>query len=475
MEDPWRTLSCADRPWSLWIIVSESAWVPLRLDVVNDDVSKPNISSPFKCILSELKYSVSMFIRSSRASNRSRQIVPSSGHIQPSPSRIQPLSAHISTSSSHSPPLQSHILPNKPHILPFIRHIRPIHSKAPIMSSVVNAVKSTIAENTGGPSHSLAPKKHQFSLDEVPDLSGKVAVVTGGSEGIGYACTHTLLSRNVAHLHILSVSQEVVDGALDAIRKEMGDDAAKRVTWHRCDLSDWKQTQEVAEKIAKVEDRLDILIENAARGIMTYQLTDYGVDRHMALNHMGHVLLTARLLPLLKKTAEAGNTVRVAIVASNAHEFAPSSTKFESLDELNQDLGPNGQYGRSKLAAILYVRYLTRHLTAAQPKILANATHPGFVDTKMSAQDIHEPYPLGGYAMSVGMAPLKKDKFLGAVSTLFAATTTEKSGEYICPPAIPEPGSKLAQDEALGEQLQKLTREILEEQGFSIEPLQQGS
>ena len=331
------------------------------------------------------------------------------------------------------------------------------------MSSVVNAVKSTVAENMGGASHSLASEEHQFSIEQVPDLSGKVAVVTGGSEGIGYGCTHTLLSRNVAHLHILSVSKEVVDGALDAIRGEMGDATAKRVTWHQCDLSDWHRTKEVADEIAKSSDRLDILINNAARGIMTYQLTDYGVDRHMAVSHMGHVVLNSHLLPLLKKTADAGNTVRIVTLGSNAHQATPSSVEFASLDELNQDLGPNGQYGRAKLAVMLYARYLARHLTKEHPNILANTSHPGFVDTAMSTRDIHEPYPLGGYAMSVGMAPFKKDAFMGAVSTLFAATATTKSGEYICPPAIPEPGTKQAQDEELGERLMKLTREVVTE------------
>lgn len=102
----------------------------------------------------------------------------------------------------------------------------------------------------------------------------------------------------------------------------------------------------------KENDRLDILINNAARGIMTYQLTDYGVDRHMAVNHMGHVVFTSHLLPLMKKTAEQGNVVRISNQSSNAHQAAPSDTKFENLDELNRDLGPNGQYGRSKLAGV---------------------------------------------------------------------------------------------------------------------------
>jgi hypothetical protein len=65
---------------------------------------------------------------------------------------------------------------------------------------------------------------------------------------------------------------------------------------------------------------------------------------------------------------------------------------------------------------------------------------------KMSQEDIHGPYPLGGYAASVGMAPFKKNQFQGCVSAVFTVMKTEKSGQYICPPAIPESGNQLAQD-----------------------------
>ena len=328
----------------------------------------------------------------------------------------------------------------------------------------MNAIKSTLAENFGGAGQAAADSKDQFSLEECPDLTGKVAVITGGSEGIGYGCSSTFLKKNIAKLFIISVSKDVVDGATAAIEEEMGAEAAKKVNWIQCDLSDWHAVQKVAKQIADETDRLDILINNAGRGIMTYQLTEYGVDRHMALNHMGHMILTSELLPLIKKTAEKGDTVRITNLASNAHQATPSDTKFASLDELNQDLGPNGNYGRSKLASILYAKYLNKHLTQAGfPKILANATHPGFVSTKMSKEDIHEPFPLGGYAMSVAMEPFKKDQFEGAVSTVFAATTFDGSGEYICPPAIVEQGTELARNEELSEQLMKLSREVIKE------------
>ena len=97
------------------------------------------------------------------------------------------------------------------------------------------------------------------------------------------------------------------------------------------------------------------------------------------------------------------------------------------------------------------------------PNVLMNATHPGFVSGKISKEDIYEPSPLAGYGMSVAMEPFKNGQFEGAVPTLYVATVTSKSGEHICPPTVPEPGSKLAQDEALADRLTELTRKIVME------------
>lgn len=339
--------------------------------------------------------------------------------------------------------------------------------KGPVPApSMMQAAKNTIAENLGkvvSGAHDLAPEDSKFSLEEVPDLTGKVAVVTGGSEGIGYGCTHTLLSHNIKKLFIISKSEDIAEDAINAIKQELGEDKASRVEWLQCDLSDWEATGKTAFKISEKTDRLDILINNAARGIMTYQLAKNGVDLHMAGNHFGHVVLTSHLLPLLKETSKNGDKVRIVNLGSNLHENAPKETKFESIEELNTDFGPQPQYGRSKLAAILYAKYLARHLTSQFPNILANAVHPGIVETRQSTVHIHEAYPLGGYAMSVGLAPFKKTQFEGCVSAMYAATKTEKSGEYICPPAIVESGSDKANDVQLGEQLMDLTWKIVKE------------
>ncbi|TKA25587.1 hypothetical protein B0A50_05448 [Salinomyces thailandicus] len=328
----------------------------------------------------------------------------------------------------------------------------------------METVKKTMAENLGGPAHDLASGDQAFSLDEVPDLSGKVALVTGGSEGIGFGCSHTLIQHNIAKLFILSQREEKIEDAYKAIDEEFGQGTSQKMVWLQCDLSDWEQTAETAKKIKNQTDKLDIVINNAARGIMTQQFApSNGIDLHMASNHMGHVVLTSHLLPLLKKTAEAGNTVRIVNLASNMHQNAPKETAFASVDELQKDYGPVGQYGRTKLATLLYSKYLARHLTATHPNILANATHPGVVDTAQTNEHVHEPYPILGYGMSLGLKPFRKTQFQGCVSTMYAATACEKSGLYVTPPKIVEEGSPAANDMEMAERLMKLTREVVDE------------
>jgi len=322
----------------------------------------------------------------------------------------------------------------------------------------MDSIRKAVVENlTFG--NLFAKGDEQFKPGDIPDQSGKVALVTGGSEGIGFGCSHELLKKNLSKLYFLSVRKDIADSAIDTIKEDMGSDVEKKIEWIECDLTDWKQTAKVADDLSKRAERLDILILGAARGIMTQEITPYGCDRHMALNHVGHVVLTSHLLPLLKKTATDGNTVRVVTFSSNIHENAGKQTKFETLEELNTDLGPMENYGRSKLAQLLYAKYLGRHLTASHENILVNSVHPGFVATRQSKEHILEAYPIRGNAMK--FMPLKKDIYEGALSALYAATVTDGSGQYIVNPSIPEDGSEMARDEAWSERLMKLTQQIL--------------
>ncbi|KAK4888986.1 hypothetical protein LTR27_012162 [Elasticomyces elasticus] len=301
-------------------------------------------------------------------------------------------------------------------------------------------IRRSLMENFGAPFHWLASGDQSFTLNEVPDLSGKVGLVTGGSEG------------------------EKMDEALKKIEEELGVKARQAVDWRQCDLSDWEQTSKVATDICKNTDRMDIFINNAARGIMTRQLAPTnGIDLHMAGNHFGHVVLVSHLLPLLKRTAEKGNKVRIVNVVSNLHAAGSFVAEFASVDELNMDYGPTIQYGRSKLAELLHAKWLAQHVTPQHPNILVNAAYPGIVDTAQTNDHIHEAHPVIGYGMSVGLKPFRKNIWDGCVSSMYAATVCEDSGLYITSPKIVEDGDPRANDMELAERLMNLTKKVVDE------------
>lgn len=197
---------------------------------------------------------------------------------------------------------------------------------------------------------------------------------------------------------------------------------------------------------------------------MTRQLAPQnGIDLHMAGNHFGHVVLTSHLLPTIKETADKGNLVRIVNVSSNLHAQAPSETQFASVEELNKDYGAQPQYGRSKLANLLYAKWLNAHLKNSHPKIIVNAIHPGIVDTAQTNVHIHEPFPLLGYGMSVGLKPFRKTQFEGCVSAMYAATVATEGGNYIAPPKVYEQPSDKGNDMEMADRLMKLTAEVVEQ------------
>ncbi|UZJ57592.1 hypothetical protein CBS101457_006912 [Exobasidium rhododendri] len=305
----------------------------------------------------------------------------------------------------------------------------------------------------------LLPRDTLFSLQDVPNLSGKVALVTGGSEGIGLACVKALLDHDAEKLFVLSHRRNVFEQSMATI----SEDKRKRVQWVECDLSKWESdVVKAVETIRASTKRLDIVINAAARGIMTAQKDEHGVDLAMSSNHIGHVVLVSHLLPLLKETAKLTDDaiVRIVSIASLNHEHAPSDMNFSSMEDFNREMGANQAYGRTKLANLLYARYMAERLPS---NILYNATHPGVVNTAQTSVWIHEPYPIIGYFMSVVMYPFKKSPEQGCISTMFAATKATGTGQYITPPATIEPGNEKSRDKEMGERLMKLTLQIIAE------------
>ncbi|KAF2751080.1 NAD(P)-binding protein [Sporormia fimetaria CBS 119925] len=301
---------------------------------------------------------------------------------------------------------------------------------------------------------------------DIPDLSGKVYVVTGGSAGIGYGIVAHLLQHNPAKIYLLSMKEEHAQEAQDDL-KEWGD--TSKVEWRQVNLESFKQMDEVAKSLAKDLDRLDGLVCNAGLGVGVYNETGDGLDSHMQVNHFSQAHLALTLLPLLRKTKDS----RLVFQSSDLHRMAPSSVHFESIDEINKDIGATYLYNRTKLAQVLFVRQLVKRIEAGQfgnvsvnnePYI--NATHPGGVSTDQQKQ-AEDAYGLLG---TVGVAmtrPFMKDPVKqGCRPALFAATSPDIAkekitGKYIVPDRKVTEPSKQALDDQLAENLWSLTKEVL--------------
>lgn len=342
----------------------------------------------------------------------------------------------------------------------------------------METIKHTIAENIGvaptfsADPHLLVEPQHRFGLEEVGGLSGKVALVTGGSEGIGFGCTHTLLRGNIDKVFVLSMSKEIIDQAKDAFAKdnELPQDAVHHIVWKQCDLTDYKRVQQVASEVTNETERLDILIANAAKGIMSYALDHNGLDSHMSINHLGHVVLIDALLPLLERTTQKFHTkARVVSLSSNLASQAPKHTEFRDEDDFRTDVGAQGLYNRTKLANLLFSRYLNRKYSVegGHGDVIFNACHPGVVETRQTQVWIHEPFPILGYGMNL-LNPIKKDIFQGCVSAMYCATQPTKGGNFICPPAIPEEGPQKSRDEEMQDRLARLSKQLIERAGVPL-------
>jgi len=211
---------------------------------------------------------------------------------------------------------------------------------------------------------------------------------------------------------------------------------------------------------------------NAGVGVNKFDTTIDGIDRHFALNHLGHFLLVNRLLPLMRQTASQKQTPapRIVCMSSSLHSAAPSDVRFASVDEINTDIGPVGLYARSKLANLLFVKYglLERVLDPARDRILALATHPGAVHTGQQDQFKEAYGTVIGTVMKHTVTPFMRDAKQGCLSMLWAGTSEDVehdpskwNGKYITDPGQTTQESDMACDPELGKNLWILSEQLV--------------
>ncbi|KAJ7657791.1 NAD(P)-binding protein [Mycena polygramma] len=276
-------------------------------------------------------------------------------------------------------------------------------------------------------------------LKDIPSLSGKVAIVTGGNRGMGFQITQQLANHG-AKVYTWLPDPKILRmlNAISAIETANPKlHGQNQIVFLKLDLGTLKGAKQGAEEFLALESRADIL-SNMSHD---YGKTADGVEDSFAVNYLAPFVFTQSLLPLLISTSRQLNSdVRVIMIASAVHSFAPSGGKFNTLEEINDPLGPvnspNGirsryaRYARSKLAGILFAKELQRHFDAADAPALVMAVDPGGVATETVLTSAQNGVPLIGPLFRFAISKFARSPLDGAATPLFAATSPDVRSTY---------------------------------------------
>jgi NAD(P)-dependent dehydrogenase (short-subunit alcohol dehydrogenase family) len=262
----------------------------------------------------------------------------------------------------------------------------------------------------------------RWDTGQMPDLAGKVVIVTGGNTGIGLQAAMAF-ARKGAETILACRNEAKAIKALELIIRRVPE---ARVRYMHLDLGSLATVRRFSENFKKEYSRLDILLNNAGVIVIPYQTTEDGFESQVGINHLGHFALTGLLIELLEKTIGA----RVVNVSSKV--YRKGRIDFDNFQyESGKGFSRIGAYTRSKLANLLFTFELDRRFQKARINALAVAAHPGYSYTDFGRETVFKVlrylfYPL---VVTITQSPAR-----GALPSLRAAVDPEvKGGDYFGP------------------------------------------
>lgn len=262
-----------------------------------------------------------------------------------------------------------------------------------------------------------------WSEADIPDLSGKRMLVTGGASGIGYEAARAL-AQNGAHVVIADRNEQGGRQAIERIRALRPD---AQVEFRALDLSGLNAVRDFASAFAAEGGQLDVLVNNAGiQPIADRRTSADGFELTFAIGHFGHFALTSMLMPLL----QAAPAPRVVTVSSMVHGRGRID-----WGDLQMESGYRAQraYNQTKLANLFFAREFQRRIDLAGGKIASMAVHPGVAQTSIgdNRRQLGR-YRLGDHIVSgilkVVMPYLGQPAAQGALPTIYAAASPDVRG-----------------------------------------------
>jgi NAD(P)-dependent dehydrogenase (short-subunit alcohol dehydrogenase family) len=219
-----------------------------------------------------------------------------------------------------------------------------------------------------------------WTAADIPDQSGRVAVVTGANGGLGLEVARELARRG-AHVVMAARDQAKAEAAKAAILGEIPDASLEL---QPLDLASLASVHAAADRILADHSRVDLLVNNAGVMAVPERRTEDGFELQLGVNHLGHFALTAQLLPALFRSTDPRV---VSVTSTGRHAGRP-------LDPDNPHLGgrydPWRAYGQAKLANVHFALELDRRFRAAGMPARSIVVHPGFSNTDLQARSVRE-------------------------------------------------------------------------------------
>lgn len=234
---------------------------------------------------------------------------------------------------------------------------------------------------------------HTWSISDMPDMSGKTAVITGGNTGLGFKTALELVRRG-AHVVIGSRSTANGEQAVARIRADIPD---AKIGFCQLELTDDTSVTDFANAYMDTHDRLDILLHNAGLVIHPkYEQTAAGRELQMHINHLGHYALTCQLMPVFLATQGAR------LVQSTTVPYNKGNIDFDDFDWTQRKYSPMQSYFDSRLAQILFAFSLNQEFKRQGHNARAISMQPGLVATEgLQNSDF------GGWIMKALARPLE--------------------------------------------------------------------
>jgi NAD(P)-dependent dehydrogenase (short-subunit alcohol dehydrogenase family) len=261
----------------------------------------------------------------------------------------------------------------------------------------------------------------QWTPDQIPDLTGQRALVTGVTSGLGEVVVATLAGRG-AEVVMAARNEQKLAAAVDDVHRKLPSATVRPL---RLDLADLSSVRRAAAEAASYGP-IHLLVNNAGVMAPPYQRTVDGFELQMATNHFGHFALTGLLLPQLVASGNA----RVVSVSSQGHRMARSAPLGDPRSQqVRYRRWP--VYGQTKLANLLFTFELDRRARAAELRLKALAAHPGFSATGLMRTG-HGAGPAGRILDAAFMA-VGQPAAMGALPVLMAATADLPGTTYVGP------------------------------------------